>query len=112
MLDVYSCIVRAWPFYMDSYGINYIYAIKNGIRTVRYTDTSLRTVWYGHFATGQFAIWTVRYTDSSLHGQFATRTVRYMDSSLHGQFATLTVRYTDSSLNRYIKSIITNSNYL
>ena len=42
---------------------------------------------YGQFATdtslhGQFATWTVRYMDSSLHGHFAT------DTSLHGQFAT------------------------
>ena len=55
-------------------------------------DSSLRTVRYGQFATGQFATWTDRYTDSSLHGQFATdsllRTVRYTDSSLHGDSTT------------------------
>ena len=60
-----------------------------GIRTVRYTDNSLRTVRYGQFATGQFATWTDRYMDSSLHGQFATdsllRTVRYMEILLQVQ---------------------------
>ena len=65
----------------------------DGIRTVRYTDSSLRTVRY----------WTLRYTDTSLHGHFVTghfvtRTLRYMDSSLHGQFVTWTLRYTDTSL--------------
>ena len=50
----------------------------DGIRTVRY--------------------WTLRYTDTSLHGQFVTWTVRYMDSSLldtslHGHFVTRTLRY-------------------
>ena len=91
--------------------------LVDGIRTVRYTDNSLRTVRYGQFATGQFATWTDRYMDSSLHGQFATWTVRYgqfaTDSSLHGDSTTgpsPECIYLDS-LRRPNDNIIINESY-